>query len=388
MSAHADSPAAIAVDKNFGSPDPEEWPVIPAGYYHSSDRHPSAVALHYLQDGQLEVLLDSGQRILAESWTGSCTFKLQLEKTKALKFTYHPETETLVKATKAVGGMHYARVGLWPATLSRSLYLPLDGVDACARDLRECGFAVLQGVFADRMPLLREVHDSFRSRADRHANTRGWYSGHEDYAEPPAMVRGLLEPLAPHLDRLLGNGLWEYDGRLQVGFATSEKVTPRLPNYHIDQMFLHKGEPFSVLVGVPLVGELDKPLGGALAVFEKSHTSIRPMLQAQDAAQLNGEMDKTWKLNTFCNVRSWRPTVIGALPGDVYFCHYRTIHGVTPNYLTDRSVAYMRIRVKKEVVASLQLNPLPRWTDSVLTYEPFVAFQLDPTSPLPESDLK
>merc|ERR1711879_420223 len=105
----------------------------------------------------------------------------------------------------------------------------------------------------------------------------------------------------------------------------------------------------------------DKPLGGGLAVLEASHTRIRPTLEAQSSEQLNRDMDKTWKLNTFCNVRDWLPTVIGAMPGDVYFCHYRTIHGVTPNYLSDRSVAYLRIRVKKEVRALLNVVPIPTW---------------------------
>ena len=63
-----------------------------------------------------------------------------------------------------------------------------------------------------------------------------------------------------------------------------------------------------------------------------------------------------------------------AVPGDVYLCHCRTVHSVTPNYLKDRSVAYLRIRVKKGHRSNRPFKPLARWTDSVLANHSFALF--------------
>merc|ERR1712048_388089 len=98
------------------------------------------------------------------------------------------------------------------------------------------------------------------------------------------------------------------------------------------------------------------------------------MLCARTADELNADIDKADKLNSFCNVSTWQPTLIQAVPGDVFFCHNRTIHGVTPNYEGDRSIAYLRIRVKKQLFADLKLVSLPLWTESVLAYDPFAVF--------------
>ena len=49
----------------------------------------------------------------------------------------------------------------------------------------------------------------------------------------------------------------------------------------------------------------------------------------------------------------------------------RTIHGVTPNYLSARAVAYLRIRRKQ---ALQQNQPVRQWTESILTQDPFDKF--------------
>lgn len=349
--------------------------VIPAGFYHAEERHTSAVALRYLDDGRLEALLEGGDRLVADWRPGSTTFRLALSAIKFVDFAYDPEGDVLVKKAKVgskkskAAGTPHARVGMWPRLLPMELHRGTGDIEGCARDVRERGFAVLSGVFHESRALLSDIHAAF-SHSERDAVVcKGWYSGHEHYAQPVPHLEGLVALLAPYLDYLLGQGDWEHDSSLQVGFATHRKVSPCLPNYHVDQMFLNKGEPFSVLIGIPLAGELDQPLGGQLAVFERSHILVRTCLETRTAEELNSDIDKGSKIRTFCNLRDWQPTVIGAMPGDAYFCHYRTIHGVSPNYLSNRGVAYVRIRHKTRPAGAR------RWTDSILENDPFMLFK-------------
>merc|ERR1712008_302630 len=102
-------------------------------------------------------------------------------------------------------------------------------------------------------------------------------------------------------------------------------------------------------------------------------------------AELNADVDKTIKLNSFCGICTWKPALIQAMPGDVFLCHNRTIHGVTPNYEADRSIAYLRIRVKKEYA---KVAPLRLWTESVLFHEPFALFAVAGDSCAAEESLR
>ena len=61
-------------------------------------------------------------------------------------------------------------------------------------------------------------------------------------------------------------------------------------------MFLEQGEPFHLLVGIPLAGAPDRPLGGALAVFERSHVLIGEALTGPHAALPHGPHEKAEKL--------------------------------------------------------------------------------------------
>ena len=359
---------------------------IPAGFYHAGDRHRSDVALRYTDSGGLEVLLDGGgaTRVLADvDGAAGCTFKTKLSATKFGRYTYSAGTDTLLKDSKskgakhkAAGGFCYSRVGHWPVPLESALYhTPGTAHGAVTRDLRRRGFAVVKGVYPpEKGALLEAAHSEFVS--GNHSNAYGWYSGHADYGpgDVPPMLTDLLGPVAPYLDSMLGVGAWEHDSSLQVGYATRRNVSPRLPNYHVDHMFLNRGEPFSVLVGVPLVGDFAHPLGGCLAVFEGSHTRLQGQLARRTQDALNGKEDKTSKVRRFCRLDAFYPTLVQAVPGDVYLCHCRTVHGVTPNYMKDRSVAYLRIRVKKGHLGNRPFKPLARWTDSVLANDPFALF--------------
>lgn len=373
-------------------------PTIPSGYYHCSDRQSSDLAIRYVYSPEndapkMDVMLDS-DHLFAEWTPGDLSFKIKPKPPKFVQFTYDPEQLALIrvnpntkKKTKP-NDPKYVRVGLWPIDLDSSRFLSPDAnlTKQFLPEFAEFGCAVVKDIYSgELLQQLQNIHSKFYNpTGNGHSNNRGWYSVHEDYlqGETPMMVSELLTPLIPFLDALLGKDQWEHNNRLQIGFATKNKVCPRLPNYHIDQMFLNKGEPFNVLVGIPLVGEFDHSLSGALAIFKNSHRTIQQNLQA-NASEINSDTDKAIKICDYAGIRDETPYVIQALPGDVYFTHYRTIHGVTQNYREkDRSVAYLRIRVKPHVRETLHAPQRDRWTDSVLAYSPFLFFpsirQLNP----------
>jgi ectoine hydroxylase-related dioxygenase (phytanoyl-CoA dioxygenase family) len=111
-----------------------------------------------------------------------------------------------------------------------------------------------------------------------------------------------------------------------------------------------------------------------LAVFEGSHTSLRQCLRERTADELDAKRDKAAKLNEFFDMPNKVPTRIAALPGDVYFTHYRTIHGVLQNYREDRSICYLRFRVKDEIRERLDVPFVSTWTHSMLKYDGFELF--------------
>ena len=202
---------------------------IPAGYYHAGDRQKEDIALHYISDGSLEVLLDRGRRIIADLHPDDpCRFVLRID-TKTLKFVYRPESAALIKETNAAGGMRFDLVALWPVCLARERMRDMCAAHACLRDdMHEHGVAAIRDVFKGRMAVLQQLHETFLPKASSNASkTIGWFSFHEDYdAEPSEMLLALLAPISGLLDLLLGCGNWEHDSSLQVGFAGPSKVLP------------------------------------------------------------------------------------------------------------------------------------------------------------------
>ena len=261
----------------------------------------------------------------------------------------------------------------WPNELPKQIkfHHPAD-CESLYEELKKSGFSILENIQSPNE--LLEVSKYFY-RPDKNKNKRGWFAVSIDDtdAKVKAYLDQLIEPASIYLDRMLGSGKWEHNNTLQVAYAEFSK-TAVIPTYHIDKMFLNKGEPFSLLVGIPLEGKTDQELSGNLSVVSGSHLSLQGLVQkSDDSFLLNDEIHKNDKLKQLYEFSKGeiRFDCVKAIPGDMFFCHYRLIHGVEKNFTAARSIAYVRIRVKNSVKEQKNVSKISSWVESVRKYGAF-----------------
>jgi len=341
-----------------------------AGYY-ACTRKNEHLALCYTSDKQhLEVLV-GGDKILSSWAPGDHSFTIKTKSVRPLSFSV--EKDCLVKSN-GKKRTKYERVGIWPKDIDSDCFTDYSDMSTFLQNFRDTGCSVVSGAFKDNS-LLEEIHTTFYTIATKPTHNRGWFSTHVDCydANYKKLVDKLLAQISQHLDALLGAGKWVHDGRLQIGFVTNHRAA-RVPNWHVDSMFLNHGEPFSVLVGIPLHGAFEKPNSGHLAVFEKSHMLLNELLSKQGENIVDGPKDKAEKISKYCELKDWQPSFIKASVGDFYMCHYRMIHGVTHNFEMDRSIAYLRIKVIDKVREEKGAKLGFKWADSVKMYDPWLLY--------------
>lgn len=358
---------------------------IPEGYYFANKQNDS-IALRYFKDDagidQLEIFNDDKR--LPTNWkTSETSFTVTINR-KRFSFKYHiSEKDTsgtrgiikksTIPAKKGSKDIEYEFQSPWPKeegptqTHDHSTLPKQDVYDS----IKQEGFTIISNVYSQENldTIFKEYHQEGKK-----FNKRGWYALSqtvENNQNVENYLNILIEPIKEYIDFMLGEDAWEHNQTLQVAFADRSR-TAAVPTYHIDKMFLNKGEPFSLLVGVPLIGELDKCLSGNLSVVPKSHTRLQDILKETDMNFLNDpKIDKNVKLRKcfhFATDETMELKCINALPTSVQLCHYRLIHGVEKNHQKQRAIAYVRIRIKKDHPKRQKYPKIANWVESAICY--------------------
>ena len=354
---------------------------IPAGYYFSSFQNSSLAIRYQKTQGclALELFVDE-TRIITDWKAGETSFRVCLKRKRFLySFMASEDPQmrgTLVKSSIPKKGKdrRYDFQCSWP---NENFALPRLEFSTCSSEdvytlLRKEGVAIVSKVYQEEE--LQRIFNAFHQPGKKF-NKRGWYAfsrSIEESSDIAQYLDTLIEPLIPYLNHMLGEEQWEHNNTLQVAFADRSR-TSAIPTYHVDKMFLNKGEPFSLLVGVPLAGDLDLDLSGNLSVIPRSHLILQDVIKRTETSILeDSSMDKNVKLRkcfNFAGDSNIQPACLKAIPTDVQLCHYRIIHGVEKNFQSQRAIAYIRIRIKKHSPKRLQHPKIPDWKLSVQQYE-------------------